>query len=195
MQESKRDLDKYGVALQNVLVNYHTTKIREVNEAIDELWRNTYKGKEKIQVVLHSCAVRHGILTAELVCATGQDIDTIEIKADKEANSRGSHNYRVCTLSTPPPLVFSCDLDGDSLTLFFCVLWLAHQLIMKKANSDAELDMRGRCSAGQKVLASLVVRLALADAFGQHCGVITLDEPTTNLDHANVNSLAEALRK
>ena len=30
---------------------------------------------------------------------------------------------------------------------------------------EAELDMRGRCSAGQKVLASLVIRLALAETF------------------------------
>lgn len=35
---------------------------------------------------------------------------------------------------------------------------------------DTELDMRGRCSAGQKVLASLVLRLALAETFGLNCG-------------------------
>merc|ERR1711936_948124 len=29
---------------------------------------------------------------------------------------------------------------------------------------EAELDMRGRCSAGQKVLACLIIRLALANA-------------------------------
>lgn len=36
---------------------------------------------------------------------------------------------------------------------------------------DAELDMRGRCSAGQKVLASIIIRLALAECFGINCGV------------------------
>lgn len=36
---------------------------------------------------------------------------------------------------------------------------------------DAELDMRGRCSAGQKVLASIIIRLALAECFGVNCGV------------------------
>lgn len=58
---------------------------------------------------------------------------------------------------------------------------------------DTELDMRGRCSAGQKVLTSLVVRLALAETFCINCGILALDEPTTNLDEANVNSLADAL--
>lgn len=36
---------------------------------------------------------------------------------------------------------------------------------------DAEMDMRGRCSAGQKVLASIIIRLALAECFGVNCGV------------------------
>ncbi|XP_021745929.1 LOW QUALITY PROTEIN: DNA repair protein RAD50-like [Chenopodium quinoa] len=58
---------------------------------------------------------------------------------------------------------------------------------------DAELEMRGRCSAGQKVLASLIIRLALAETFCLHCGILALDEPTTNLDGPNSESLAAAL--
>ena len=58
---------------------------------------------------------------------------------------------------------------------------------------DAEMDMRGRCSAGQKVLASIIIRLALAECFGVNCGLIALDEPTTNLDRDNIQSLAESL--
>jgi len=58
---------------------------------------------------------------------------------------------------------------------------------------DAEMDMRGRCSAGQKVLASIIIRLALAECFGINCGLIALDEPTTNLDQDNIRSLAKSL--
>ncbi|KAF3323696.1 DNA repair protein RAD50 isoform X1 [Carex littledalei] len=58
---------------------------------------------------------------------------------------------------------------------------------------DAELEMRGRCSAGQKVLASLIIRLALAETFCLNCGILALDEPTTNLDGPNSESLAGAL--
>ena len=57
----------------------------------------------------------------------------------------------------------------------------------------ADLDMRGRCSMGQKVLASLVIRLALAETFCINCGILALDEPTTNLDRRNVESFASAL--
>lgn len=57
----------------------------------------------------------------------------------------------------------------------------------------SEMDMRGRCSAGQKVLASIVIRLALAESFGANCGIMALDEPTTNLDKQNVDALAKAL--
>ncbi|KAF3321332.1 DNA repair protein RAD50 [Carex littledalei] len=58
---------------------------------------------------------------------------------------------------------------------------------------DAELEMRGRCSAGQKVLASLIIRLALAETFCLNCGMLALDEPTTNLDGPNAENLAGAL--
>ena len=57
------------------------------------------------------------------------------------------------------------------------------------------LDMRGRCSAGQKILASIIIRLALAETFCNNCGILCLDEPTTNLDEDNSKSLAKALRE
>jgi DNA repair protein RAD50 len=60
-------------------------------------------------------------------------------------------------------------------------------------NNGKELDMRGRSSMGQKVLASIVIRLALAEAFATNCGILTLDEPTTNLDKANIERLAKFL--
>ncbi|KOS19148.1 DNA repair protein rad50 [Escovopsis weberi] len=68
-----------------------------------------------------------------------------------------------------------------------------YRLCMVK--QDTEMDMRGRCSAGQKVLASIVIRLALAESFGVNCGLIALDEPTTNLDRDNIKSLAESLHR
>jgi DNA repair protein RAD50 len=66
-----------------------------------------------------------------------------------------------------------------------------YRVVMSK--QDTEMDMRGRCSAGQKVLACLVIRLALAECFGTNCGLIALDEPTTNLDQQNIKGLAESL--
>ena len=44
------------------------------------------------------------------------------------------------------------------------------------------------------MLACLVIRLALAETFCLLCGILALDEPTTNLDAANAESLAGALR-
>ncbi|KAJ5037557.1 uncharacterized protein L3040_007729 [Drepanopeziza brunnea f. sp. 'multigermtubi'] len=68
-----------------------------------------------------------------------------------------------------------------------------YRVVMVK--QDAEMDMRGRCSAGQKVLACIIIRLALAECFGVNCGVIALDEPTTNLDEDNIRALAGSLHK
>ena len=66
-----------------------------------------------------------------------------------------------------------------------------YRVVMRKG--DHPLDMRGRCSAGQRVLAAIVIRLALAETFCLNCGILALDEPTTNLDDANKAGLASAL--
>lgn len=44
-----------------------------------------------------------------------------------------------------------------------------------------------------QVLASIIIRLALAETFCINCGLLALDEPTTNLDRENVEGLAQAL--
>jgi len=69
----------------------------------------------------------------------------------------------------------------------------SYRLMM--VTGGAELEMRGRCSAGQKVLACIIVRLALSEAFCIGCGIIALDEPTTNLDADNSNALARVLQE
>lgn len=93
----------------------------------------------------------------------GNDIDTIEIRSDEEEGSGATKARRTYN----------------------------YRVVMVKG--DTALDMRGRCSAGQKVLASLIIRLALAETFCLNCGILTLDEPTTNLDEDNIESLANQL--
>ena len=66
-----------------------------------------------------------------------------------------------------------------------------YRVVMVRGNT--EMDMRGRCSAGQKVLASLIIRLALAEIFCSNCCVLALDEPTTNLDKHNIESFSNAV--
>ncbi|KAH7103783.1 hypothetical protein BKA62DRAFT_694682 [Auriculariales sp. MPI-PUGE-AT-0066] len=66
-----------------------------------------------------------------------------------------------------------------------------YRVVMTK--DHVEMDMRGRCSAGQKMLASIIIRLALSDSFGQNCGILALDEPTNALDVDNIDALAASL--
>ncbi|KAH8871429.1 DNA repair protein RAD50 [Schistosoma japonicum] len=115
----------------------------------------------------------------------GNDIDYIEICSEEDTASamnvcrtRRTYNYRVVMVkSTSGGLSVSRPKSKNSTS----------------CSNEARLDMRGRCSAGQKVLASLIIRLALAEVFCLHCGVLALDEPTTNLDRENIESLAYAL--
>ncbi|CAH0545747.1 unnamed protein product [Brassicogethes aeneus] len=69
----------------------------------------------------------------------------------------------------------------------------SYQYKVVQVKKGVEIDMRTRCSAGQRVLASLVIRMALAETFSTHCGILALDEPTTNLDRQNILSLSDAL--
>eukprot|EP00923_Selenidium_pygospionis_P015618 GHVN01027247.1.p1 GENE.GHVN01027247.1~~GHVN01027247.1.p1 ORF type:complete len:1260 (-),score=245.17 GHVN01027247.1:637-4416(-) len=64
---------------------------------------------------------------------------------------------------------------------------------VEMVRGGVEMDMRGRSSTGQRALASLIIRLSLAEAFGVNCGVFALDEPTTNLDRENIDGLVESL--
>ncbi|KAM8742264.1 DNA repair protein RAD50 isoform 1-T2 [Acanthopagrus schlegelii] len=93
----------------------------------------------------------------------GQDIEYVEIRSDVDENASAGLRRRVYN----------------------------YRVVMVKG--DTPSDMRGRCSAGQKVLASLIIRLALAETFCLNCGILALDEPTTNLDRDNIESLAHAL--
>lgn len=69
----------------------------------------------------------------------------------------------------------------------------AYNYSVLMAKNGTRLDMRGRCSAGQKMIASILIRLALADSFSEECNILALDEPTTNLDRPNIESLASTL--
>lgn len=94
----------------------------------------------------------------------GNDIDYIMIKTDEEDSKMSADKKRS----------------------------YSYRVVQAK-NGGSEIDMRGRCSAGQKVLASLIIRMALSDTFSANCGILALDEPTTNLDQNNIQALCSAL--
>ena len=100
----------------------------------------------------------------------GQDIDQIEIVSGDDAGDGA-----VSTISKASSRSYN------------------YRVVMRKGNIP--LEMRGRCSAGQRVLAAIVIRLALAETFCLNCGILALDEPTTNLDQANKEGLAFSLAR
>ncbi|XP_010185564.1 PREDICTED: DNA repair protein RAD50, partial [Mesitornis unicolor] len=125
-----------------------------------------YKALDKAIMTFHSMKMEEiNKIIRDLWRSTyrGQDIEYIEIRSDADENVSASDKRRSYN----------------------------YRVVMVKG--DTALDMRGRCSAGQKVLASLIIRLALAETFCLNCGILALDEPTTNLDRENIESLAHAL--
>ena len=69
-----------------------------------------------------------------------------------------------------------------------------YRVLMRKGlGGGGWLDMRTHCSAGQRVLACILIRVALAEVFSRSVGFLVLDEPTTNLDEENSANLAASL--
>ena len=140
------------------------------------------------------------------------DIDFIAIRAEagSETATRRTYNYRVgefflvfTFLLAPPNLTLSISFQSWSRVGFprdfdchLAARSFAHShptSCLLEFSDQTELDMRGRCSAGQKVLASILIRIALAESLSLNCGVLALDEPTTNLDVDHIESLARSL--
>ncbi|KAL2155200.1 hypothetical protein VTH82DRAFT_3876 [Thermothelomyces myriococcoides] len=166
-EEFKRLDEEYTLELKDAKAKYKEShiKVETTKAAIEDLGRGT--------AALDHAIMRYHSLKMEEINRTigelwqstyqGTDIDTIQIRSDVEAGTGSGAGKR------------------------------NYNYRVSMVKGDTEMDMRGRCSAGQKVLASIIIRLALAESFGVNCGLIALDEPTTNLDSDNIRSLAESL--
>ncbi len=168
--EFSRLNEEYDIDLKDAKSKYKEShiKVETTKAAIDDLARGTAALDHAI-MQYHSLKMEEINRTiGELWQSTyqGTDIDTIQIRSDMESSA-------ATTAATTGKRTYN------------------YRVSMVKG--DTEMDMRGRCSAGQKVLASIIIRLALAESFGVNCGLIALDEPTTNLDSDNIRSLAESL--
>ena len=97
----------------------------------------------------------------------GTDIDCIEVRSDADEGGGDTGDAEVIARKS-----------------------YNYRIVMSKGGT--ELDMRGRCSAGQKVLASIVIRLALAESFCSS-GLVALDEPSASLDLENRLNLARCV--
>lgn len=165
--ELARLIEEYKQQYTKAAEKYRQTQIQleTTKAAIDDLGRY-HTALDNAIMQYHSLKMAEvNRVAGELWQSTyqGTDIDTIMIRSDSETTSASTTAKR-------------------SYNYRVCMV-----------KQDTEMDMRGRCSAGQKVLASIIIRLALAESFGVNCGLIALDEPTTNLDRDNIKSLAESL--
>jgi DNA repair protein RAD50 len=163
-------LDEWDKHYKDAAQEYKETHIKkETTDAIIADLKQYSAAIEKAVMQYHSLKMAEiNRIAGELWQSTyqGTDIDTILIRADNPTEKKPTASGR---------------RNYD------------YRVCMVKA--DTEMDMRGRCSAGQKVLASIIIRLALAESFGIGCGLIALDEPTTNLDSDNIKSLAVSLHR
>lgn len=97
-------------------------KMDEINKIIRDLWRSTYRGQGAFWI--HYLYVRSSppfLSASSFPLALSPDIEYVEIRSDVDENSSAGVRRRVYN----------------------------YRVVMVKG--DTALDMRGRCSAGQKV--------------------------------------------
>ncbi|KAI5179666.1 DNA repair protein RAD50 [Nematocida sp. AWRm80] len=134
---------------------------------------------------------RTAYITMNVIKSALQDLDKY-IKGT-QASIVNYHQEKIMEVNAIIKEIWQMTYTGGDITNIKIVPYQdkSYALVMEK--NGVEVEMKGRVSAGQKMLASIVVRLALAETFSVNCGLLTLDEPTTNLDKDNIKSLARAL--
>lgn len=57
------DLDRYMQGIESGLQKYHQTKIKEINERINDLWTATYQGEDIESIEIESKPCKRGSKT------------------------------------------------------------------------------------------------------------------------------------
>lgn len=105
-------------------MKFHSMKMDEINKIVRDLWRSTYRGQGAASFELCVILYVHSSSPGFFLtpfCHVSADIEYIEIRSDVDDNSSAGVKRRVYN----------------------------YRVVMVKG--DTALDMRGRCSAGQKV--------------------------------------------
>lgn len=103
-------------------MKFHSMKMDEINKIIRDLWRSTYRGQGRFHVHIILCVVLLHNHLQIITLYITADIEYVEIRSDVDENSTAAVKRRVYN----------------------------YRVVMVKG--DTTLDMRGRCSAGQKVV-------------------------------------------
>jgi len=187
-------LDRYYIAYDQAVMAFHRRKMEEINKTLRELWRAVYRSADIDYIEIKSSgedppqnpSSKRGA-QASWSDDEGSDDSDFGGRPKKPPAKKRATTSR----AKPQATAATAKTVGKSYN---------YRVVMHRSGMDGngipnhtELDMRGRCSAGQKVLACLLIRMALAETFCSKCGILTLDEPTTNLDAENSESLAESL--
>lgn len=115
------------VCVRRTIMKFHSMKMDEINKIIRDLWRSTYRGQGATHTQFYIIWIYIQyvfFLNPPSLCFTPNptpDIEYVEIRSDVDDNTSAGVRRRVYN----------------------------YRVVMVKG--DTALDMRGRCSAGQKV--------------------------------------------
>lgn len=171
-------------------------QVRDITEELskptyqdaEQNYRKSYYDFEITKKVVNDLGQYRQVLESALMKFHSQKMETI----NRLIREFWRHIYRGNDIDY---IKIQCDDEGDVGTTGTADKRRNYNYRVVQSKNNHEIDMRGRCSAGQRVLACLIIRMALAETFSVNCGVLALDEPTTNLDKQNILSLCDALNQ
>ncbi|XP_041462999.1 DNA repair protein RAD50-like [Lytechinus variegatus] len=189
MERMKADLNRQKFSLDGRCTELRKDVVRQERELQTDTYKNAEGNYNDMMIKCRTTEIANKDLD-KYYNALNSAINTYHSQKMSEINKIVRDLWRMTYKGSDIDFIEICadDETGASTTQR---RQYNYRVVMVKG--DTALDMRGRCSAGQKVLASLLIRLALAETFCLSCGILALDEPTTNLDRDNIESLAHAL--
>ncbi|OZC05081.1 hypothetical protein X798_07948 [Onchocerca flexuosa] len=196
-------------------------KLQDVADSSGDL-KDQEKDLSRIAIKINASNARMRDLTEQINCLNSKhehkrrlddQLRKLELQERIKSLNEGLEKTKWHGTAIPDCRIFTnladgtTDLQPASINLFvFIPYWFrksesAGENEKKKSYNyrvvmyvgGTEIDMPGRCSAGQKMLASILIRIALSDVFCDKCSIIALDEPTANLDVLKVENLGDML--
>ncbi|KAF9763729.1 DNA repair protein RAD50 [Nosema granulosis] len=196
LSTSSKKLRSSKASLENKLSELLQSKARllgeinQLNISLSQFSKDLKKDYSSVEKEYNTCYLQHRLLDYSLkdldscICSLDRAILDFHSQKIQDVNRLLKDLWVSCYKGNDIDYI---ELKAESLPN------KTYSYRISQIKNGVELEMRGRCSAGQKMLASILVRLALANSF--HASVLALDEPTTNLDRDNIESLALALVK
>jgi DNA repair exonuclease SbcCD ATPase subunit len=193
LDELNKELNQVSVDLLDITPE----ELEDLSQASEQLLPANKQYKE--------LTIRIGSLEGRLIQYEGI-VNKLEEQLSKELKLKKLHNILGMVRDVLHPTMLPKRVLQEYATLinrrihYYLQIWeapfrvyLDDNLAFLAEYPDGKTHPAARLSGGQKIVASISFRLAMADTFAKDVGILILDEPSNHLDKDNITHLQNLL--